>query len=42
MTPREMVILLKKNGFAEIRQKGSHIFLERKSYGEIILSRNIS
>ena len=25
MTPKEMVRLLKKNGFVEIRQKGSHL-----------------
>ncbi len=28
MTPKEMVKLLKRNGFIEIRQRGSHVFLE--------------
>ena len=28
MTPREMIKYLKKNGFEEIRQNGSHITTE--------------
>lgn len=27
LTPKEMVKLLKENGFIEIRQKGSHLFM---------------
>ena len=30
MTSKEMISLLKKNGFIELRQNGSHIFLENK------------
>lgn len=30
MTPNEMIRLLKKNGFQEIRQNGSHKFFENK------------
>jgi predicted RNA binding protein YcfA (HicA-like mRNA interferase family) len=28
MPPKEMVKYLKQNGFVEVRQRGSHIFLE--------------
>lgn len=28
ITPREMIKLLKKNGFVEVRQNGSHVFME--------------
>ena len=30
MTPREMIKLLKKNGFEEISQNGSHVKLRRQ------------
>jgi predicted RNA binding protein YcfA (HicA-like mRNA interferase family) len=31
MTPREMITLLKKNGFEEVSQNGSHIKLINRS-----------
>lgn len=32
MTPKEMVKLLKKNGFVELRQNGSHkVFINRET-----------
>ena len=33
MTPREMIIYLKKNGFEEIRQNGSHITMKNHTTG---------
>jgi len=33
MTPKQMIKLLKENGFEEIRQRGSHIFLANNSTG---------
>ena len=34
MTPKEMVRLLKKNGFVEIRQKGSHLMMINYEIGK--------
>ena len=34
MTPQEMVRLLKKNGFVEIRQKGSHLMMINYEIGK--------
>lgn len=34
LTPKQMIKLLKENGFVEIRQRGSHIFLENKNTGK--------
>ena len=33
MTPREMIKYLKKNGFEEIRQNGSHITMKNHTTG---------
>lgn len=35
MTPKEMVKLLKANGFVEMRQNGSHKVFENKETGKI-------
>lgn len=37
MTPKEIVKLLKKNGFVEIRQNGSHKIFENKETGKIAI-----
>lgn len=34
MTPREMISLLKKNGFVEISQNGSHIKMRNEETGK--------
>ncbi|MCB6993010.1 type II toxin-antitoxin system HicA family toxin [bacterium 210820-DFI.6.37] len=34
MTPREMIKFLKKNGFAEVSQKGSHVKLVNEHTGK--------
>ena len=34
MTPREMISLLKKNGFVEISQNGSHIKIRNEETGK--------
>ncbi|MCD7958053.1 MAG: type II toxin-antitoxin system HicA family toxin [Ruminococcus sp.] len=34
MTPKQMVKYLKQNGFEEVRQKGSHKFMENKETGK--------
>ena len=34
LTPKKMVKLLKKNGFVEERQNGSHIFMVNKETGK--------
>ena len=34
MTPREMIVLLKSNGFQEINQNGSHIKLKNPETGK--------
>lgn len=34
MTPREMIKLLKKNGFSEVSQNGSHVKLVNKQTGK--------
>ena len=33
MTAKEMIRLLERNGFTQIRQKGSHVFLQNKKTG---------
>lgn len=33
MTAREMIRLLEKNGFVQIRQNGSHVFLRNPTNG---------
>lgn len=35
MTPKQMMKLLKQNGFQEVRQVGSHITLENPDTGKI-------
>lgn len=35
MTPKEIVKLLKENGFVEMRQNGSHKVFENKETGKI-------
>ncbi len=35
MTPKQMVKLLKENGFEEIRQRGSHKFFLNKATGKM-------
>ena len=37
MTPREMIKHLKKNGFEEIRQNGSHITMRNQSTGRSVV-----
>lgn len=37
MTPKEMVKLLKANGFVEMRQNGSHKVFENKETGKIAI-----
>lgn len=34
MTPREMISLLKKNGFVELSQNGSHIKMRNEETGK--------
>ncbi|MBR6542246.1 MAG: type II toxin-antitoxin system HicA family toxin [Anaerotignum sp.] len=34
MTPKEMIRLLKKNGFEEVSQNGSHVKLKNKITGK--------
>ena len=41
MTPKEMVKLLKANGFVEMRQNGSHKVFENKETGKIIPTDSI-
>ena len=36
-TPKEMVKLLKKNGFAEVSQKGSHLKLKNEGTGVVVI-----
>ncbi len=36
-TPKELVRLLKKNGFEEVSQNGSHLKLKNKSTGKITI-----
>ena len=37
MTPREIIKLLKKNGFREIGQNGSHIKLKNMETGKTVI-----
>ena len=37
MTPKEMVKLLKKNGFEEISQNGSHVKLNNSETGRTVI-----
>lgn len=37
MTPREMIKLLKNNGFTEVSQKGSHVKLVNEQTGKHII-----
>ena len=37
MTPREMIKYLKKNGFEEIRQNGSHRTMKSRSTGRTVV-----
>ena len=37
MTPREMIKHLKKNGFEEIRQNGSHVVMKNQSTGRTVI-----
>lgn len=37
ITPKDMVKLLKKNGFSEVSQKGSHIKLRNEKTGKIVI-----
>jgi mRNA interferase HicA len=37
MTPREMIKLLKKNGFEEISQNGSHVKLKNEETGRTVI-----
>lgn len=37
MTPREMIKLLKKNGFEEISQNGSHVKLRNGETGRTVI-----
>lgn len=34
MTPKEMISLLKKNGFVEVSQNGSHVKMRNKETGK--------
>ena len=37
MTPKEMIKHLKKNGFEEIRQNGSHITMKNRVTGKTVI-----
>ena len=37
MTPKEMIEHLKKNGFEEIRQNGSHVVMKNQSTGRTVI-----
>ena len=37
MTPKEMIKHLKKNGFEEIRQNGSHVVMKNQSTGRTVI-----
>lgn len=37
LTPKEMIKLLEKNGFAKVSQKGSHIKMENKKTGKQVI-----
>ena len=37
MTPKEMIKYLKKNGFEEIRQNGSHITMKNRDSGKTVI-----
>lgn len=37
ITPRELVCILKKNGFEEISQNGSHLKLRNKKTGKVTI-----
>ncbi len=37
MTPREIIKLLKKNGFCEVGQNGSHIKLKNVETGKTVI-----
>lgn len=37
MTPREMIKHLKKNGFEEIRQNGSHVVMKNRATGKTVV-----
>lgn len=35
LTAKEMIRLLEKNGFKQIRQKGSHVFMQNPQNGRV-------
>lgn len=37
LTPREMIKLLKKNGFEEISQNGSHVKMKNQENGKTVI-----
>ena len=37
MTPKELVKLLKKDGWIEIKQEGSHLKIRKSGYNDIII-----
>ena len=37
MTPKEMIKLLKKNGFEEVSQNGSHLKLKNPATGRTVI-----
>ena len=37
MTPKELVKLLKKNGWYEVKQEGSHLKLRKNDYNDIVV-----